>query len=109
MVSDWSGAALDYAFGLGKPVIFIDTPRKVNNSEYAAIDIEPFESSIRKLVGEIIAEDRLADLGDVVRRLIDHSTRNDMRNLAERHVFNLSRSSDVGTTALQQLLVERRP
>jgi len=109
MVSDWSGAALDYAFGLGKPVIFIDTPRKVNNSDYAAIDIEPFESSIRNIVGEIVAEDRLAELGDVVRRLIDHSTRNDMRDLAERHVFNLGRSSDVGATALQQLLVECRP
>jgi hypothetical protein len=109
MVSDWSGAALDYAFGLGKPVIFIDTPRKVNNSDYAALNIEPFESSIRNIVGEIVAEDSLAELGDVVRRLIDYSSRADMRELAERHVFNLGRSSEVGATALQQLLAECRP
>lgn len=109
LVSDWSGAALDYAFGLGKPVIFIDTPRKVNNSDYAALNIEPFESSIRNIVGEIVAEDSLAELGDVVRRLIDHSSRADRRELAERHVFNLGRSSEVGATALQQLLAECRP
>ena len=29
MVSDWSGAALEYAFALNKPVIFCDVPRKV--------------------------------------------------------------------------------
>jgi hypothetical protein len=106
MVTDWSGAALDYAFGLGKPVIFIDTPRKVNNSDYEAIDIEPFESSIRGVVGEIVAEDRLAELGDVVRRLTDQTSNADMRGIAEQHVFNLTRSSTVGATALQQLLVE---
>ena len=31
MVSDWSGAALEYSFGLKKPVIFLDLPKKVNN------------------------------------------------------------------------------
>mgnify|MGYP003326545469 CR=1 FL=1 len=34
MISDWSGAALDYALGLNKPVLFIDVPRKVNNLDY---------------------------------------------------------------------------
>ena len=28
MVSDWSGAALEYAFGLIKPVLYIDVPKK---------------------------------------------------------------------------------
>lgn len=28
MISDWSGAALDYAFGLNKQVDFVDTPKK---------------------------------------------------------------------------------
>lgn len=106
MVSDWSGAALDYAFGLGKPVIFVDTPRKVNNSDYESIDIDPFESSIRSVVGEIVAEDRLAELGDVAQRLTEQSSHADMREIAARHVFNLARSSDVGATALQQLLLE---
>ena len=31
MISDWSGAALDYAFGLERPVIFINVPKKVND------------------------------------------------------------------------------
>jgi CDP-glycerol glycerophosphotransferase (TagB/SpsB family) len=57
MVSDWSGAALDYAFGLNKPVLFVDVPRKVNNADYEDIGIEPFEASIREVIGRIAKDD----------------------------------------------------
>jgi len=56
MISDWSGAALDYAFGLSKPVVFVDVPRKVNNPDYKEIGIEPFEAVIRKKIGIIVTE-----------------------------------------------------
>jgi hypothetical protein len=56
MISDWSGAALDYAFGLNKPVFFLDIPRKINNPNYKDIGIEPFESFIRNIVGVIIQD-----------------------------------------------------
>jgi len=48
MISDWSGAALDYAFGLNKPVWFVDVPRKINNVDYKELGIEPFEVMIRE-------------------------------------------------------------
>jgi len=54
MVSDWSGAALEYAFGLKKPVLFVDVPRKVNNNDYQEIEIEPLEVGIRSKIGAII-------------------------------------------------------
>jgi CDP-glycerol glycerophosphotransferase (TagB/SpsB family) len=55
MISDWSGAALDYAFGLNKPVIFVDVPRKVNNPDYKELNIEPFEFEIREKIGKIVS------------------------------------------------------
>ena len=36
MVSDWSGVAMEFAFGLERPVLFIDVPRKTNNPEKTA-------------------------------------------------------------------------
>jgi len=65
MICDWSGAALDYAFGLNKPVLFIDVPKKVNNQDYQDIDIEPFEVSIRDKIGTVIAPN-----GDVVNAIV---------------------------------------
>lgn len=106
MISDWSGAALDYAFGLGKPVIFIDTPPKVNNPDYEQLDIEPFESRIRDVVGEVIPEAAAGNLSPVVHRLLDSSTDSTMPGVAADHVFNVGRSSDIGAAALQQILVE---
>lgn len=106
MISDWSGAAVDYAFGLGKPVIFIDTPPKVNNPDYKQLNIEPFESRIRTLIGEIIPEGEAGNLSESVHRLIGSSTDADMRAVAVDHVFNIGRSSDIGAAALRQILLE---
>ena len=33
MISDWSGSALEFSFGLCKPVLFIDTPKKILNKK----------------------------------------------------------------------------
>jgi len=66
MVSDWSGAALDYAFGLNKPVLFIDVPRKVNNLAYEEIGITPFEVTIREKIGVIVTNNfALEKISDV--------------------------------------------
>lgn len=60
MISDWSGAALDYAFGLQKPVAFVDVPRKVNNLDYEAIGIEPFEVKMRETIGAVMKNDKFS-------------------------------------------------
>ena len=70
MVSDWSGAALDYAFGLGKPVLFIDVPRKVNNQEYESINIQPFEVWIRDKIGKILCVEDLDSLTRLATNLL---------------------------------------
>jgi hypothetical protein len=106
MISDWSGASLDYAFGLGKPVVFIDTPPKVNNPDYDELDIEPFESRIRTEVGEIVAEADLGSLGAAVHRQIGKATDSRLSAVADEHVFNLGRSSDIGVEALLNILAE---
>ena len=60
MISDWSGAALEYAFGLNKPVLFVDVPRKVNNLDYEELGIEPFEAEMREKIGIIMAGDKFS-------------------------------------------------
>ena len=65
MISDWSGAALDYSFGLGKPVVFVDVPRKINNSDYQEIGIEPFEVSIRETIGQVLDVDNINNIAEI--------------------------------------------
>jgi len=95
MICDWSGAALDYAFGLNKPVVFIDVPRKVNNPEYQAIDIEPFEVSIRHKIGKVIRPSEKLNL-DISVEINE--------KLKEKYIYNIGNSSVVGAKELLKIL-----
>ena len=48
LISDWSGISFEYAFVFEKPVIFIDVPKKILNSEFDMISSEPIEITIRE-------------------------------------------------------------
>jgi YidC/Oxa1 family membrane protein insertase len=96
MISDWSGAALEYSFSRERPVLFLDLPRKVNNPEWNRLGIEPLEASIREEIGAILAPDRLTDTPAVVESLIAARTsyRARIRDARSRYVFNLGQSAE---------------
>jgi hypothetical protein len=104
MISDWSGAALDYSFGLGKPVLFIDVPRKVNNPEYELLDIVPFEVWIRDNIGKTHSADQLDSLSDSVNEVLSSDAYADIDSIAQQNVFNIGKSAQVGAKYLAQLL-----
>jgi hypothetical protein len=97
MISDWSGAALDYSFGLDKPVLFIDVPRKVNNPEYDQIEIKPFEVMFREKSGVI--EDGFELSGTPEQSALS----------AEDHVFNVGHSAEVGAKEILKILEAIQP
>ena len=92
MVSDWSGAAIEYAIALNKSVIFCDVPRKVNNLNYGDIDIEPLEISIREEIGVIW--DGVSSVGELVVRC-EQKRKADLKELTNKYVFNAGRSDDI--------------
>ena len=97
MVSDWSGAALEYAFGLERPVLFIDVPRKVNNPDYAELGIEPFEAGVREKIGRVMAPDRLEDVPAAVEELIGDAAGyvRTLRSVRDESIFNVGSSGEV--------------
>jgi hypothetical protein len=100
MICDWSGAALEYAFGLNKPVLFVDVPRKVNNPRYAEIDIEPLEVGIRQLVGDVLPIESISKCSERVAALASAKPVYD----ASDFVFNLGKSNEAGFHALMKLV-----
>lgn len=104
MISDWSGAALDYAFGLGKPVVFVDVPRKINNPDYKEIDIEPIEVFIREEIGNVVKLDDIANLSNIIEQVKDKKI--DKETLT-KHVFNPQKSAFYGCKKLKEILDEK--
>jgi len=110
LVSDWSAMALEYAWGLEKPVLFIDVPRRIRNPNWRELGIEPIESSIRSQVGEIIAPDNLGEAPAAVARLLAEPERfrARMREMRETMVFRLGHSIPDGAAEIARLADERQ-
>jgi YidC/Oxa1 family membrane protein insertase len=110
LVSDWSAMALEYAWGLEKPVLFIDVPRRIRNPNWRELGIEPIESSIRGQVGEIVSPDALHEAPAAIERLLKDPERfrARMRELRETLVFRLGHSVPDGAAEIARLADERR-
>ena len=59
LITDRSGIAFEFAFGTGRPVVFIDTALKEMNKEWRKLGIEPVENSIRNKIGVSILPDEV--------------------------------------------------
>ena len=70
LICDWSAMAIEYALGLGKPVLFVDVPPRVRNPKYAELGLEPMEMRIRRELGTVLPLDRLADAPRYVAELL---------------------------------------
>jgi YidC/Oxa1 family membrane protein insertase len=70
LITDWSGIAFEYAFGTERPVLFIDTPRKVNNPDYEDLDIEPLIVKLRNKIGRSVSPHTLQMVPGMITQLL---------------------------------------
>jgi len=110
LISDWSAMAMEYAWGLEKPVLFIDVPRRIRNPNWQELGIEPIESAIRSEVGEVVSPENLADVPAAIERLLSDAARfqSRMREMRERMVYRLGHSIPDGAAEIARLADERR-
>jgi hypothetical protein len=105
MISDWSGAALDFALGLKKPVLFADVPRKVNNPEYEKIGITPMEVTIRTEIGSVLPVAEIDSAPERIRELMNRTFDEErISSLRTRWVYNVGKSGSEGARSLLNLL-----
>jgi len=105
LISDWSGIALEYAFGTERPVLFLDVPRKVNNPRYAELGLEPLESGIREKIGRILPLSRLENVVEEAGEMLKNQADYRDRILRERSlwVYHPGESASVGARILLDL------
>lgn len=109
MITDWSGAGMDYAMGLEKPVLYIDVPPKARNDSWQELGIEPFESLVRDKIGAILAASQLDQAPDEVRRLLSNpdAFRANVSKLRDESVYHLGSSSVVAAEAIAAMAREK--
>ena len=104
MVSDWSGAALEFAFGTERPVLFIDVPRKINNPGYEELGIEPFEATVREQIGKVVAPGDAEQIAAAVTELVGNRDGwiDSIRSAREANVYNVGRSGAVAADLIAE-------
>jgi YidC/Oxa1 family membrane protein insertase len=106
MISDWSGISFEYAFVFEKPIIFIDVPKKILNTEFNRISSEPIEIAIREKIGKIVSPDNLSEIPDLIKKIdIDSNLiNNEIKEIRSKTVFNINKSASVGAEYIKKIL-----
>ncbi len=106
LVCDWSSTSIEYGLGLGKPVLYIDVPKRVRNENYGELGIEPLEISIRSQIGKIVSPDELDKVPEVIESLLadPDQFRDKIIKLREELVFNVGRSAQSGSKEIVRIL-----
>ena len=109
MITDWSGAALEFAFAFEKPVLFIDVPKKINNPEYEKIPQVPIEVSIREKIGKIILPTDLELIPNEIKMLYGQTKelRDKITKIRNELIINVGESKKDGAEEIIKLLNER--
>ncbi len=103
MISDWSGAALEFGLGLERPVIFVDVPRKVNNPDYQALELPPIEVELRPRIGRIVSTDALASLPRLIAEMSAEDRTATRRTARQETVFNPGDSVRAAAQAIDDI------
>ena len=110
MITDWSGAALEFAFAFEKPVLFIDIPKKINNPEYEKTQNVPIEVSIREKIGKIILPTELELIPNEIEILYKQTKelRDKITKIRNELIFNIGESEKYGAKEIIKLLNEEK-
>jgi len=106
MICDWSGVALEYAFGTERPVLFVDLPRKVYNPEYEKLELEPLEVRLRNRIGRVIKPEQASNASKIASNFIlqNQEYREKIVDAREKSIYNFGESSRIGANVIQNIL-----
>jgi YidC/Oxa1 family membrane protein insertase len=99
LITDWSAISYEFAYCASKPCVFINTPMKESNPNWARYSTEPIDITLRDKVGVSV------DIGDIPDKLSDAVTRvladdgafeEQVYELLRQYVFYPGRSGEAG-------------
>lgn len=109
MISEWSGAPLEYAFARLRPVLFIDTAHKINNQAFERIELPCLEEDIRERIGCVVPPGNWSDVCAKIDELLreEELWKDRIRAVRDETVFNIGSSGEVGADAILEALEKK--
>ena len=111
LVTDWSSISSEFCFTTLKPVIFVDTPAKVNNPNWRDYGLDATDLTLRNEVGVAIEPAELrARVGEVVSEMLSSMDewKGRIEAVREHFFYNLGRGGEVAGEYLLEAIMERQ-
>ncbi|MGE5604903.1 MAG: CDP-glycerol glycerophosphotransferase family protein [Bacteroidota bacterium] len=105
LITDWSGIAFEYAFGTERPVLFINTPLKIDNPKYQELDITPLEVFARDQIGTTVDMNQFDNIVPILNSFSQESGiyRDRIVDFRNKYIFNWMKSSEIGAEYIIKL------
>ena len=109
LITDWSGISWEYAFTTLRPVLFINTPMKVMNPDYAEIKTEIINLTLRDQLGRSLQLNQLNQTAEEAAYLLSHSAEYQERinELAHKYLYHLDVSARIGGKYIIQAIQKK--
>tara|TARA_A100001011_G_C14254291_1_gene819321 strand:- start:75 stop:1184 length:1110 start_codon:yes stop_codon:yes gene_type:complete len=106
LITDWSGIAYEYAFCTLKPILFVNTQKKINNNNYKNINLVPFEISSRKQIGKDINLDEINIINKYLLNLKLQSEyyKKEIIKIRDANIYNIDKSGKVAVKYINKIL-----
>ena len=103
MISDLSGAAIEYAFAFEKPILYVVTPEKIVQEN--EIGFIPLEEKIRAEIGEIVSLSQLSLIPSKINQFLlsQNKFKEKIQKIRKKAVFNIGNSGEQGAKHLLEL------
>ena len=109
LITDWSNIGYEFAYCTLKPCIFINTPMKVMNPNYAQYEIEPLEIALRDEVGVSVDVGNLGTLNQIVEEVLQSKGlyRSKIEEIMREYLYYPKRSGEAGGEYIIRRLADK--
>ena len=96
LITDHSGISLEYLLALKKPVIFVNSSKKINNEEYSKIGLESIENKLRNHFGYQIETKNLEKIIELIEKAEINGIpkKNDLENFLNKNFYNHGKAAE---------------
>ena len=107
LITDWSGIAFEYSFASIRPVLFINTPKKVHNENWQKYENQPMEIVLRDGCGISLNIDELSKISSVIDDFFNNyeKYKEHIVKLREEYIYNFGK---VDTTCPEYIVSKVR-
>ncbi|NLY75097.1 MAG: hypothetical protein GX075_07305 [Firmicutes bacterium] len=105
LITDWSGIAFEFAFGTERPVLFINTPLKIDNPKYQELGLEPLEIFSRNRIGLAVNLEQIDQIEQILASFNAdfQKYRDQIIDFRNKYIYNWMKSAAIGAEQIIEL------